>query len=500
MKIVKVRQGSPEWVALRINHLCASDAPAMMGVSKHTKRSELVRMKATGDVKEFSEWEKKNLLEKGQGVEPKTRALIEEMLGEELYPITATDDEGRLLASLDGITMSGKTGFECKLWNADLVAALRAGEVPAYHHWQLDHQIAVCGFERIIFVCSDGTRERFETVEYRPSQERLAKLRAGWKQFEDDVLNYQHTEILPAPRGRALPNLPLITVAVSGKVTSSNLAAYKATALEAIDSINTALVSDQDFADADEAVKFCKDAEEKLEEAKTRALASTATVADLFNTFDELREAMRQKRLDLEKLVDARKKTVRVEIMQKGAVALREHIEMLNKRLGKPLMPTIPADFAGAMKGKKTVLSLQDAVSTTLAHAKIAASEIADRIEINLKHFGTIEQKFLFADLPQLVLKTADDFVAVAALRVSEHTAKEQERAAAKPAPVLAAVPAPAQPANVVPLRGRPTDDQIIATLSAHYNAQESMVLSWLLEMNLESALDKRTATAGARP
>jgi predicted phage-related endonuclease len=42
MKIINVQQGSLEWLALRAQHWCASDAAAMLGVSALVTRSELL--------------------------------------------------------------------------------------------------------------------------------------------------------------------------------------------------------------------------------------------------------------------------------------------------------------------------------------------------------------------------------------------------------------------------------------------------------------------------
>ena len=50
-----VKQGSKEWHEFRARHFAASDAPAMMGVSPHKTRSELLREKATGEVRAVSE-------------------------------------------------------------------------------------------------------------------------------------------------------------------------------------------------------------------------------------------------------------------------------------------------------------------------------------------------------------------------------------------------------------------------------------------------------------
>jgi predicted phage-related endonuclease len=143
VKIYNVVQGSPEWHALRARHRCASEAPVMMGCSPKMQRTDLVRMKATGDEREFSHWVQEHLLERGHEVEAYARGVIEAQLGEELYPATIGDDDEYLLASYDGITMDGETGFECKLWNEDLAARCARASVPPKHHWQLEQQILV---------------------------------------------------------------------------------------------------------------------------------------------------------------------------------------------------------------------------------------------------------------------------------------------------------------------------------------------------------------------
>jgi len=48
LDIINVKQGTKEWLNLRMGHFTASEAPAMMGVSKYQKRDELLTMKKTG--------------------------------------------------------------------------------------------------------------------------------------------------------------------------------------------------------------------------------------------------------------------------------------------------------------------------------------------------------------------------------------------------------------------------------------------------------------------
>jgi hypothetical protein len=141
---------------------------------------------------------------------------------------------------------------------------------------------------------------------------------------------------------------------------------------------------------------------------------------------------MKTKRLMLDKLVKARKESIRIEILQAGQLAYVTHKASLNARLGKNYMPEMPVDFAGAMKNKRTISSLHDAVNGTLATAKIKANEVADKIQANLKTLRetATEYAFLFSDAPQLVLKANDDFAMLVKNRIAEHQASEQKKKA----------------------------------------------------------------------
>ena len=92
-------------------------------------------------------------------------------------------------------------------------------------------------------------------------------------------------------------------------------------------------------------------------------------------------------------------------------------------------MPAINADFLAAIKGKRTVESLKNAVDTVLANAKIAANDIADKIQINLATLDeNKEHAFLFNDVATLVMKAPDDLHNVIKLRIAEHNAEQQRR------------------------------------------------------------------------
>jgi hypothetical protein len=235
---------------------------------------------------------------------------------------------------------------------------------------------------------------------------------AGWRQFDKDLANYEHVEHAPQASGVAPDSLPALQIQVRGEVTASNLAAFKTHALAVFDGISTNLQTDQDFADADKTVKWCQSVEDKLDLAKEQALAQTASIDDLFRAIDEIKAQARTKRLELDKLVKGRKESIRVEILAKAKDAFEDHIQQINASLGKVRLPEngFRADFAGAMKNKRTISSLHDAVDTELARAKIAINEIADRIRVNLETLRVESAGYesLFADAQQLVMADSE--------------------------------------------------------------------------------------------
>ncbi|CAI2797059.1 YqaJ viral recombinase family protein [Pseudomonas fluorescens group sp.] len=431
MKIHNVAQGSAEWLALRAQYRTASEAPAMMGASKYQSRTDLLIAKKTGITPDATP-SQQFVFDKGHATEALARPLTEALIGEELYPIVAT--EGNLLASMDGATMLGETLFEHKLWNESVVAQVKAGDLAPHYYWQLEQQLLVSGAERVIFVCSDGTPENFVHMEYRPVAGRAAQLLEGWKQFEADLANFEMADAPSIVVGKAPDELPALRIELTGMVTASNLKVFEDSALAVIDSVKTTLSTDQDFADAKNAVKWCGDVEEAVAAAKKQALSQTQSIDELFSSLDRISAHARETRLKVDKLVKAQELLVKTNIKQKAELALADHIAAINKTLGKVTLPHVVSDFAGAMKNKRTIASLQDAVDTELARAKIDASQAADSIRLNLTSLAelAVDYAFLFNDVQQLVTKTNDDLVTLIKFRISEHQKAEQAKADAK--------------------------------------------------------------------
>ncbi|MHC8408331.1 YqaJ viral recombinase family protein [Pseudomonas sp. TMB3-21] len=430
MKIHNVAQGSAEWHALRAQHFTASEAPAMMGASKYQTRTDLLTLKKTGIAPDVTP-SQQFIFDKGHATEALARPLVEVMIGEELYPVVGTS--GNLLASMDGATMLGETLFEHKLWNESLVAQVKSEDLDPHYYWQLEQQLLVSGAERVIFVCSDGTAENFVSMEYRPVAGRAKQLVEGWKQFEADLGGHVVADAPSIVVGKAPDELPALRIELTGMVTASNLKVFEQSALAVIDSVKTTLTTDQDFADAKKAVKWCADVEEAVAAAKKQALSQTQSIEELFSSLDRVSAHARETRLKVDKLVKAQELVVKTSIKQKAEQALIDHIAAINKTLGKVVLPNVHADFAGAMKNKRTIASLQDSVDTEMARAKIDASQTADSIRLNLTSLAELaaDHTFLFNDLQQLVTKANDDLVTLIKFRISEHDKAEEAKAEA---------------------------------------------------------------------
>lgn len=419
-------QGSESWHQFRATHFGASEASAMLGISPYMSRTDLLRLKSTGVAPDISP-ALQRVFDHGHEVEPLGRVIAEKIIGDDLFP--ATYSFGSLSCSCDGITMMEDVAFEHKQFNAELAESLRNDVLPD-HHWPQAQQILmITGAKKLLFMTSDGTADKCAYMWVIPHGEYQQALNAGWLQFQRDLESYEHIEEQAAPVGKAPEALPALRIEVTGMVTASNIDAFKSHAVAVFEGIKTDLDTDEDFADAEKTVKFCKEVEDRLAAAKDHALSQTESIDALFRAIDEIGEIARQKRLTLDKLVKTRKESIRVELVQKAQRSLEAYVVAINMRLGVRLL-NLTAPFAEAIKGKKTVSSIKDALDTTLANAKIEASEKSRLIEINCK--ASEDHKHLFPDFAALCLKSSEDFNTILQLRIREEKERQDAEIARK--------------------------------------------------------------------
>jgi predicted phage-related endonuclease len=444
MKVLSLVQGTPELHRHRATSWNASDTPAMLGVSAYKTRKQLLDERASGVVPEIDAAMQQRF-DEGHRFEALARPLAEKIIGDDLYPVIGVpDDEGsKLSASFDGLTLDESTAWEHKRLNQELRAVLShadctGADLPEMYRVQMEQQALVSGAGRVLFMASDWSSDGSLIEElhcwYTPDPELRARILAGWEQFECDLA--EHTPApteAPKPVGSAPETLPALRVEAQGMVTFSNLAEFRENAMAVLGAINRDLQTDEDFADAEQTVKWCKGVEDRLDTAKSNVLAQMQSVDEVCRTIDSVSAETRRVRLELDRLVKTEKEHRRAELVANGVAAVRAHYDSVSATLGEHglgIPATLTSDIGSAIKGKKSLSSMRDAIDTAVAAAKIEASQRADRIRANVAVLDSFnDHAHLFADRVQLcATKAPDDLRNLAAARIAEHKQREAER------------------------------------------------------------------------
>lgn len=520
-------QGSAEWLAARANTRNASEAPAMMDASSYMTRTELLRQKKTLLVKDVSDWKQKNLYDKGHEIEALAREIAEGIIGEELYPVSGTTNDGYLSASFDGLTMDGVIVWENKSWNKEKVAGVRAGRIPKSDYWQVIHQFAVSGAEDLLYMVTDGTEENTACLWVKRDLEAEAKLIAGWKQFDADLAAYEPEPIKAEVVAASVETLPAVVYQIdrTSMALTSNVRDYRAAAEMLVERSKEPLVTDQDFADREALCKAFGEAEKVLKMKAEEVVGQIQDVATFSRELGDIAEMFRAARLASEKLVKAEKENRKLEIQRRVEQAMQKYIDGINQRIAPMQIPNVRYDFAAPMKGKKNLTSMQDAVDCELARLKIETSAIADGIQENMTAFEkeAADYRFLFADLQSLVTRNKSEFMALVESRIITHKANEEKlieaevkakadreeqaakakaeaeeqtkaeheevsqsavtttsTSAAQPAP---STPAPtAAPVSYTANKSRTSGWEMVQMLAQHYRQHESVIVQRLLD------------------
>jgi len=505
MKIHSVTQGTQAWHDLRDKHFSASEAAAVMGDHKYMTRDDLIKQYATGYKPEVTPQQQK-LFDKGHAAEALARPIAEDVIGQDLYPVTATDDNDWLLASMDGLVMLGDTAWEHKLYSKSLAEQIKAKKLHMHYVWQLEHQAIVSECSDVLFMASDGSEENCEYMAYKPNKNLQQKLIAGWKQFEKDLAEYKaklEAGEIEAPvkaESEVIRDLPAITYKMNGLALQSDLTVFKTQAKQLIEKSREPLVTDNDFATASTLVKTFSDAETKIKALSEQVIGEASDIDAFIKDLKQIGEEIRQARLATDKKVTSEKERRRQEIVTKSVHDLNNHIQAQQAKLDGYTLPAYNADFVGAMKGKKTIESLQSAANDELARAKIDINQQADEGAANLKAFNelAVDHKFLFADLQQSLFKPADDFISMVKVRIADHKEQEEKRLEAErervrqeeaakatapddedELPLATGKPAQTNIGSAKPV-SRPSNAELAQVIANHYGVKTIVAAEWL--------------------
>lgn len=226
-------------------------------------------------------------------------------------------------------------------------------------------------------------------------------------------------------------NLPELFVTIKSEITTSNLKDFEAAGWDIINGINIDPQIDEDFAHLSLIRKGCETAREKI----------SAIIKDIDNQCGDI-SATRVALIALDtgfqkkaalcfKLETDRKNEIKTEKINAAKAALAEHVKALEKDIKPIRMMVESVDYLSAIKGKKNLDSVENAINQLLEDAKTSASYAASAIRDNLDYFVEYAQnfKFLFNDLDTIATKDYDVFKELVTNRIEAHLRIENEKA-----------------------------------------------------------------------
>ncbi len=430
MKTVNLVQGSVEWHNFRREKFTASDAPAMLGLSKYKTRDQLLKEKKTGITPPVSD-RQQFLFDKGHAAEASYRPILEEFIGDELYNTTGvSDDYDFLAASFDGITMDETVIFEHKLWNQSLADYIdEHDDLPDTHWPQVEHQMFVSGAGVCYFVVSDGTESQSTQISYESKPERAKQVIDGWLLFKKDLENYEVTEVKEKPKADTTFSLPVLSYQIdkTSLAIQTNLDLFKLKAKELVEESKKTLESDQDFANAESMVKTFKGAETRLADISTAVLGEVGSIDQFVKDLNDIKETIRQARLNTEKQVKNRKDEIKADLVKAAKLEILSY-----RRSDAPFeIRCWPQyDPSEATKNKRTIESLTSSVNQYVADAKLEMNTLIDLAE---KHWAMVKgHEFLFSDIGVIFNCPTDEFKAIVDRRISDFKEQQEEIARQK--------------------------------------------------------------------
>lgn len=427
--VLALTQGSSEWHEHRARHWNASEAGIVLGLSKHTSRNELIKLKATGEKKAFSQYVQTKILDHGHKVEALAREILEQRIGENLYPVTCV--KGKFSASCDGLTIDKKIAFECKQWNQSYAEMVQNNEVPSEHMSQCQQVLLCAGADFLYFVISDGTPEKFVMTKVAPDDAWRDKLLYAWKQFDADVAAYKHAPEVVKPIVKSIDDLPSILVQVNGALTvTDNLSVFGERLQLFVSAINMKPQDDEDFANTEAAIKTLIKAEDALNVAEAEALSQVACIDDIRKLKGMYYDLARTTRLTLEKLVKSEKENRKQEIIAKAKKVIVDYKAHCNSVLGGDYLPVFSDDFTNAMKNKRTIEALLNSADSEVARIKIEINGMAATIQANIETLAiqAKEFEFLFVDIGPFFQKQPDDFLAFVQSRIANYLSSQASK------------------------------------------------------------------------
>ena len=429
MKSHNLIQGTPEWHAYRAEHFNASDAPAMMNCSSCQTRTELLNTLKTGLTKEADAALQRRFND-GHRFEELARPLAENIVGDDLFAVVGSS--GKLSASFDGLTLDDAIAFEHKTLNDSIRSASFAEELPLMYRVQMEQQLYVSGAEKCLFLATTWDNDELVNEKhfwYFPDLNLREMILAGWDQFQADLETHEVKAIEVKPAAEEILQLPAIVVQVAGGLTASNLPDVIVKFDDFLANANTVLKTDEDFANGEATAKFARETARKLKLTRQQIIDQVADISEATRVIDLYAGKFDALGLQLEKLVKTEKENRKISIMNEAVLAWSNYKTEWEYKLPS-IRLTINPDFAGAMKGKRTIESLENAVASELANTKIEADKLFKDISAKLTYLNDVakDYKFLFNDLQSIIYMTKEHYEMTVRVRIESHKKAEADK------------------------------------------------------------------------
>jgi len=177
-QIVRLVQGSPEWLAHRQGHRNASETAAVLGLSPYQTPYQLWLLRTGRATQEVTA-----PMRHGTAMEPRAREAYEALTGNVMQPLVLVD--GEYSASLDGMVFDGSLILEAKCpyqrRESKLWQEASCGQLVEHYQIQVQHQLMVSGSELAHVWVFDG--QEGILLEVRPQPDRWSVIRNGWDEF-----------------------------------------------------------------------------------------------------------------------------------------------------------------------------------------------------------------------------------------------------------------------------------------------------------------------------
>lgn len=237
-----------------------------------------------------------------------------------------------------------------------------------------------------------------------------------------------------------------LTIEARGEVITNNVAEFRELVQAALLAINRSPSTDEEFAEADSNAKALKGAEQRIEDAKDKALSDAKDLYQLLKDLDATSEEIRQARLELEKAVNKRKDELKAEIIQKHLDAFDIDPRDALRHFLKPLQD--------AIKGKRTLDSMDAACA---AYQEKRQGEIHDSRAM-IDSFSKAHGDMMLLDRRELELKTPDLVEIELKRRFESQKAAEEKLRLQREADEAKAALKAAETPQAAPVAGSPAD------------------------------------------